>query len=190
MTSEKGRKPSIDAWGLFEVAAKRALAKAAIRRFESSGHKIEDLIVSSTSAFFDGVPPRYFHALMRCFLEIKKNSFTYTRHPGDPRLLTVRDADSAAWRPPVSLATLRSRGSGGVFRSIFGACLQRTESAAYLSVDTSSVSTDSLDCRTMSEDRIDLIGFGDVYGRTREAKQRMCVVCNGHAKGSTLYLSR
>lgn len=79
MSCEKGKKPPIDARGVLQVAAKRddiALAKAAIRCFESSAHNIEDLIVSSTPAFFDGVPPRYFHALMRCFLEIKKNSFT------------------------------------------------------------------------------------------------------------------
>lgn len=86
MTSEKGKKPPIDALGVFEVAAKRdhiALAKAATRYSESSGHNIEDLIVSSTPAFFDGVPPRYFYALMRCFLQITQNSFTYTNYSRD-----------------------------------------------------------------------------------------------------------
>jgi hypothetical protein len=58
-----------DPWGIFALAARRdnvPLAKCAIGQF---GHiDLRDLLVEKAPSFYENVPSRYFHALLRCAL--------------------------------------------------------------------------------------------------------------------------
>jgi hypothetical protein len=60
-----------DPWGIFALAARRdnvALAKCAIGCFDRSDIDLRDLLVRKPPSFYDNVPSRYFHALLRCAL--------------------------------------------------------------------------------------------------------------------------
>jgi hypothetical protein len=98
MTFETGRKPPIDAWGVFKVAAERddlALAKAAVGRLGLSGHSIMDIVFKKPASFVDGIPSRYLHALLRCSLKFECfGSIDYSQQSRDP--LYSRDWESAA----------------------------------------------------------------------------------------------
>jgi hypothetical protein len=57
-----------DPWGIFALAARRdnvALAKCAIGCFDRSDIDLRDLLVRKPPSFYDNVPSRYFHALLR-----------------------------------------------------------------------------------------------------------------------------
>ena len=65
-------KPPIDAWDAFTIAARRdnvELARSAIWCFELSGHTLKQFVAGNSPSFFDGIPPRYIYALMRCALD-------------------------------------------------------------------------------------------------------------------------
>jgi hypothetical protein len=98
MTFEKGRKPPIDALGVFKVAAQRddgALARAAVGCLGLSGHSIMDILFKKPPSFVDGIPPRYLHALLRCSLKFDSyGSIDYSQQSRDP--LYSRDWESAA----------------------------------------------------------------------------------------------
>ena len=98
MTFETGRKPPIDAWAVFKVAAERddiALAKAAVSRLGLCGHSIMDIVFKKPASFVDGIPSRYLHALLRCSLRFECfGSIDYSQQSRDP--LYSRDWESAA----------------------------------------------------------------------------------------------
>lgn len=71
LSFEQGRVPSLDAGGVFNVAAECddvALAQAAVRCLGLSGHSIRDILLRKTPSFVDRIPP-YLHALFRCSLQ-------------------------------------------------------------------------------------------------------------------------
>jgi hypothetical protein len=60
-----------NAWEVFALAARRdneALAKCAISCFGRSRINLIGIIAKQPPAFFDNVPSRYFHALLRSFV--------------------------------------------------------------------------------------------------------------------------
>jgi hypothetical protein len=62
-----------DPWGVFALAARRdnvALAKCAIGCFGAPGINIRDVLVKKSPSFYDNVPSRYFHALLRSALHL------------------------------------------------------------------------------------------------------------------------
>ena len=63
MTLKDGRTSSLDAEGIFKVAAERddaTLAKAAVRCFGVYGYSIKDILLAKPPSFVDGIPPRYY----------------------------------------------------------------------------------------------------------------------------------
>jgi hypothetical protein len=101
MTYEKGRKPPIDAWGVFKVAAERddvVLAKAAVRCLGLCGHSIKDILFRNPPSFVDGIPARYLHALLRCSLMMPSglhpHHHEYSQESRQP--ISTRDWEAAA----------------------------------------------------------------------------------------------
>jgi hypothetical protein len=100
MVFENGRKPPIDAWGVFKVAAERddaALAEAAVRCLGLSGHSIKEILFMKPPSFVDGIPPRYLFALMRCSMQLRpRGSLSMDYSQQSPHPIETRDWESAA----------------------------------------------------------------------------------------------
>jgi hypothetical protein len=68
-TLEEGRYGSdFDPWTIFGIAARRDsfhLAKAAVVCVYCSGVDLRDLLIAKPPSFYDDIPPRYLHALLR-----------------------------------------------------------------------------------------------------------------------------
>lgn len=79
----------IDPLAVFKLAASRDyfnLAKAAIGAFDRANVRIVTMLPTTSPAFFDGVPPRYLFAMLRCFISGSQYDDTY---------LAVRPAPAA-----------------------------------------------------------------------------------------------
>jgi len=100
MTFETGRKPPIDAWGVFKVAAGRddaVLAKAAVRCLGLCGYSIKDILFRKSPSFVDGIPPRYLFALLRCAMKLEPRGMygiDYSQRSSNS--IDTRDWESAA----------------------------------------------------------------------------------------------
>lgn len=65
----KGGEAPLDPWEVFKLAAKRDkvdLARLAASKLQEDSRSLTHLIFCNTSSFFEDVPSRYMHALIRC----------------------------------------------------------------------------------------------------------------------------